>query len=41
MIFYREKESQKSKKKIDISMDINESITFREDQIKERQEKGQ
>ena len=41
MIFYREKESKKSDKHNKTNIDINKSKTFREDQIRERQEKEQ
>ena len=41
MIFYREKESKKSDKHIKSNIDINKSKIFREDQIRERQEKEQ
>ena len=40
-MFYREKESKKSDKHRKTNIDINKSKTFREDQIKERQEKEQ
>ena len=39
MIFYEKK--VRNPKNIDISININKSITFREDQIRERQEKDQ
>ena len=38
-MFYREKESKKSDKHNKSNIDINKSKTFREDQIRERQEK--
>ena len=41
MIFYREKESKKSDKHSKTNIDINRSKTFREDQIRERQERKQ
>ena len=40
-MFYREKESKKSDKHNKSNIDINKSKTFREDQIRERQEKEQ
>ena len=40
MIFYRKKKVR-NPKNIDIRIVINESITFPEDQIRERQEKEQ
>ena len=41
MIFYRKKGSKKSDKHSKTNIDIYKSKTFREDQIRERQEKGQ
>ena len=40
-MFYRKKESKKSDKHNKSNIDINKSKTFREDQIRERQEKEQ
>ena len=41
MIFYREKESNKPDKHNKTNIDINKSKTFKEDQIRERQENEQ
>ena len=40
MIFL-EKKNVRNPKNIDVRIDVNKSITFREDQIRERKEKDQ